>query len=101
MVINPLNLFSRHSKLKYLKTYLLDLRLKIAQKEISEDWKLSELEDALMSLKNNKARDSWGHTYELFKYGGRDLKLSLLNLFNQVKRTQTFRLEMNFINIHK
>ena len=76
--------------LKYLKNYLLNLRLKIAQNEVSEDWSMAELEVALKSLKNNKARDIWGHTYELFKYGDRDLKLSLLNLFNQVRKKQTF-----------
>ena len=59
-------------------------------KQVLQDWTLQHLETALKSMKNNKARDMHGHTYELFKYGGRDLKLSLLELFNQVKRTQTY-----------
>ena len=36
----------------------------------------------MKNLKNNNAN---GHTYELFKYGGKDLKLSLLKLCNAVK----------------
>ena len=62
----------------------------IAKTDVSQDWTLQHLETALKSMKNNKARDMHRHTYELFKYGGRDLKLSLLELFNQVKRTQTY-----------
>ena len=71
-----------------LKSYLLNLETVLAKTEVSRDWTLKELEVALQSLKNNKARDAYGHTYELFKYGGKDLKLSLLKLFNRVKRSQ-------------
>ena len=45
---------------------------------------------ALKSFKNNKARDENEHVYELFKYGGKALKISLLKLFNLVKRKQTY-----------
>jgi hypothetical protein len=41
-------------------------------------------------LKSNKARDAHGHTYELYKYGGRDLKLSLLELLSLVKVKQVY-----------
>ena len=64
--------------------------MSLAKTDVSEDWTIEQLELALKSMKNNKARDIHGHTYELFKYGGKDLKLSLLALFNQVKRSQTY-----------
>ena len=31
-----------------------------------------------------------GHVYELFKYGGHDLKMSMLELFNLVKDKQIY-----------
>ena len=40
--------------------------------------------------KNGKARDDHGFVYELFKYGGKSLKVSLLKLFNLVKKTQKY-----------
>ena len=51
---------------------------------------MSDLEKVLKSLKNNKARDSHGHTYELFKFGGRHLKLSLLRMLNLTKSLQIY-----------
>ena len=51
---------------------------------------MEDLNKALKSFKNNKARDAFGHTYELFKYGGTDLKKSLLNLCNAVKEKQVY-----------
>ena len=44
----------------------------------------------MIDLIVNKARVELGHTYELFKYGGRDLKMSLLKLMNRVKKSQTY-----------
>ena len=76
--------------LKDLKEYLFNLRVKYASKRISEDWKIEELEKVLKSLKNGKARDPHGHVYELYKYGGNDLKNSLLKFLNLVKRTQIY-----------
>lgn len=46
---------------------------------------IEDLSKALKSFKNNKARDEHGHIYELFKYGGSSIKLSLLKLFNLIK----------------
>ena len=77
-------------ELKTLKKYLFNLRVKLAKQDVTEDWSFKQLEAALKSLKNHKARDIWGHTYELFKYGGKDLKYSLLSLFNRVKKSQTY-----------
>ena len=88
--LKPNSIPQELEQLSSLKEYLLNLRLKTAEKEVTKDWTMKELEVALGSLKNNKARDSWGHTYELFKYGGKDLKISLLTLLNRVKKTQYF-----------
>ena len=73
-----------------MKEYLFEINHKMAEKNQSEDWKLKDLERALKSFKNNKSRDEHGHTYELFKYGGRDLKWSLLNLLNKIKKIQYY-----------
>ena len=77
-------------ELKYLKEYLHDIQMKIAKNRISKSWTLEDLRKALKSLKNNKARDEHGHIYELFKYGGRALKSSLLKLYNLVKSKQKY-----------
>ena len=53
-----------------LKEYLFNIRKKIAQNEVSRDWNTSDLEKVLKNLKNDRARDAYGHIYELFKYGG-------------------------------
>ena len=76
--------------LQQLKDYLFQLRLQLAQGKKTPDWTLKHLEKVLKSLKNNKARDAHGHVYELFKYGGKDLKLSLLKMFNLVKERQEY-----------
>ena len=38
------------------KSYLLDLETSLARYEVTRDWTMDELEVALRSLKNNKAR---------------------------------------------
>ena len=76
--------------LKELKEYLFKLRLKYASQNVSADWTIEHLNKVLKSLKNGKARDPHGHIYEIFKYAGRDLKLSLLNFLNLVKRKQIY-----------
>ena len=72
------------------KEYLFNLQMKIAKENVSADWNLKNLNDALKKSKNGKARDEHGFIYELFKYGGNSLKVSLLQLFNLVKKTQTY-----------
>ena len=51
---------------------------------------MSDLEKVLKSLKLNKSRDPHGLLNELFKPGviGKDLKKSLLMLFNKLKTEQ-------------
>ena len=73
-----------------MKVILFDMRIESSKKEVTENWTVDELEKVLKILKNNKARDAHGHIYELFKFGGQDLKLSLLKLFNTMKRKQIY-----------
>ena len=75
---------------EYLKEYLFEIRLLLAKNKKSRNWNMDDLNKALKSFKNNKARDAFGHTYELFKYGGSDLKKSLLKLCNLVKEKQVY-----------
>ena len=65
--------------------YLFELRCELSRTKVSLDWTEKDIDKVLKNLKNNKARDAHGHTYELFKYAGIDLKLSLLKLCNAVK----------------
>ena len=58
--------------------------------EVTGDWTMEDLQKVLRSLKNNKARIAHGHIYELFKFGGQDLKYSLLRLFNIMKKKQIY-----------
>ena len=66
--------------LENLKEYLFQLRYDICKTEKSKEWSKQDLDKALKALKNNKARDAHGHIYLIFKYGGRDLKNSLLKM---------------------
>ena len=77
-------------ELKNLKEFLFSIRKQLAEKEVSKDWTVADLDIVLKSLKNNKARDAHGHVYELYKYGGNDLKFSMLRMFNMIKRKQIY-----------
>ena len=72
-------------KLESLKEYLFKLRYDICKTKKTNQWTIEDLEKSLKSLKNNKARDAHGHIYEIFKFGGNDLKHSLLKMFNKIK----------------
>ena len=73
-----------------LKNILFGLRMNMCSQVITPDWKMSDMENVLKNLKNNKARDAHGHIYELFKQGGQYLKLSLLKMFNLTKKLQVY-----------
>ena len=85
---NPIS--EKYGELKTLKEYLFEIEMKLSKSRISKFWSIKDLNKALKSFKNNKARDEHGHIYELFKYGGTSLKLSLLKLFNLVKQQQIY-----------
>ena len=85
-------------------TYLLELWKFVLDdmKQIkTKDWTESDLEKALKSMKKNKTRDPHDLINELFKEGimGKDMKLALLSVFNQIKRDQKLPTALKFANI--
>ena len=88
--LKPNEMDGELKNLERLKEFLFQLRYDLAKETKSPDWTLEDIEEALKTFKNNKARDALGHTYELFKFGGRDLKLSILKLFNLIKSQQKY-----------
>ena len=84
-----------------LQEELFKLRLEEAKKKKSPDWTLADLEEALKWLNKGKCRDPDGLIREIFKEEviGHDLKLSLLRMFNNIKRTGIFPSFMKIINI--
>ena len=76
--------------LEDMKDYLFQLRFEICKDRKSCDWTMEDLENVFKALKGNKARDAHGHTYEIYKYGGKDLKNSLLDMCNLVRKKQVY-----------
>ena len=76
--------------LEKLKEYLFNLRYENCKNKKSKDWSEDDLNKALKALKNNKARDAHGHIYELFKYGGADLKGSMIKMYNKIRESQEY-----------
>ena len=84
-----------------IQNELFKLRLELSKQEKTPAWKMSDLEEAISSLKNGKCRDPEGIIREIFKEDalGEDLKKSLLILFNKIKETRKFPISMQKINI--
>ena len=77
-------------EIEELKETLYSLRYDEAKKKKTCDWEMGDLEKVLRSLKNGKSRDLHGHIYEIFKYGGKSLKMSLLRMANMIKNIQKY-----------
>ena len=77
------------------------LKLKLAEENTTSSWTMDDLETALQDLKPNKSRDPEGLVNELFKKEsiGEDLKLSLLLMFNRLKKEKMLAKFMNLANI--
>ena len=58
--LKPNNVKPGGTELKALKEYLFKINFETAKENHSEDWNLKDLEKALKSFKNNKARDELG-----------------------------------------
>ena len=84
-----------------LKNELWESRMHELVNKKSEPWTIDNLTKVLKSLKNNKTMDPHGMINEIFKPGiiGYDLKLGLLNLFNEIKNYQYVPEFMNLQNI--
>ena len=87
--------------LKALKSKIFEMKLKNAESRTTLPWKMSQLESALSHLKNNKSRDPEGYINEIFKSEvvGRNLKESLLLLFNKLKQEKHISSFMKVANI--
>ena len=87
----------------FLKTELWESRCKELISRKSEPWSLEDLVKVLKSLKNNKTMDPHGMINEIFKPGciGKDLKATLLSLFNGIKSHLFVPEYMTFGNINK
>ena len=70
-----------------MKNLLLKTILKTCTKKKTSPWTIQDLEKALKSLKKDKCRDPNGLINEIFptEVAGKDLKNSLLMLFNIIK----------------
>ena len=77
------------------------MKLKLAGTRESEDWKMSDLDQALRNLKNNKSRDFEGYLNEIFKPDtiGDNLKESILMMFKKLKKKKLIPKFMNFCNV--
>ena len=51
---------------------------------------MSDLDEAIKQLDNNKSRDAEGFANEVFKNAGRDLLEAVLALMNLIKETQKY-----------
>ena len=80
---------------------LFQLKLKLASRNQSKLWDMSDMEKALKDLKNNRSRDPEGLINEIFKKDviGDDLKEPLLVMFNKLKQSQIVPKFMNIANI--
>ena len=74
-------------RLKELREELFELRLKSCRENKSPDFKIEDLDKALMKLKGGKAIDPTGLVAELFQPGniGKELKKSILMMINKIK----------------
>ena len=83
------------------KQKLFEMKLSLAESKQSSDWTMDQLEVALKDLKNNKTRDNDGFINEIFKKDviGKDLKESLLKMFNRIKNEKKIPKFMNIATI--
>ena len=88
--LKPNEVEEGYDELLELKDYLFEQRIELAKQKVSNDWTAQDLDKVLKSLKDGKAKDAHGHTYELFKHVGKDLKHSILKLFNLIKKEQVY-----------
>ena len=89
----------------YIKGYellhntLCDLRLHTCTVKESPDLTTTELKTVLGKLKGGKCADSSGFIREIFSRGGMALFLSMLDMFNRIKKNKTFPLDWNKMSV--
>ena len=89
------------SQLKARKNRIFQIKMRLAEGRKSPDWTMLDLENALARLKNNKSRDYDGLINEIFKKPviGEDLKTSILEMCNSLKKKKLIAQFMNNSNI--
>ena len=87
--------------LYFLKSELWESRLEELRETKSRKWTVEDLEIVLKKLKKNKSRDPHGLINEIFKPGiiGNDLKLGMVDLFNEIKTTLHIPKMLQYANI--
>lgn len=83
------------------KNEIFKLHLKLTVDISTNPWTLKDLERALASLKNNKARDPAGYVNEIFKEEiiGTDLKNSILIMMDKIKTKKNIPDFMRITNL--
>ena len=84
-----------------IRKRIFEIKMILSKRKASKKWKMSDLELALAQLKNNKSRDNDGFINEIFKRNviGDNLKISLLLMFNKLKKKKLIPKLMNVSNI--
>ena len=85
--VRPVKVELEH--LMIIKKKILKTKMKLASFNKTPDWNRQVFNKALAKLKNNKSRDFEGFSNEILKENiiGNDLKMSLLMLFNKLKKS--------------
>ena len=104
--LSPKAIKSGWEELKELKDLLYKLRLEKSSLMQTVNWTEEQVIKMCKSLKNNKARDSSGFVYELFKpeMAGSDMFKSLSMMFNLIKsemKTSLFMKKMTITSLYK
>ena len=83
------------------KNQIFRTKMKLSKAQRSKAWTIKDLECALSALKNNESRDFEGYVNEIFKTDiiGSNLKMSLLIMFNSLKKENLIPSFMNFANV--
>ena len=77
--------------------------MEIAEANKTPDWDMDDLDKVLKHLKPNKSRDAPGYLNKIFKPDviGSDLKLAILELMNDIKKTANIPRESRTLQYHK
>ena len=88
-------------ELQKLKEDLFRERIKQSKQNKTPDWTMSDLNIVLNHLKKDASRDPHGFANEIFtpEVAGKDLKIALLILMNQIKDQQQIPDSMKLCNI--
>ena len=87
--------------IKRRKNEIFQAKLLLSETKEVPDWTIKDLNEALANLKNGKARDYNGFANEIFKEDviGKNLKESLLIMFNKLKNEKYIPNFLKFANI--